>query len=231
MLESVTNYIKFEEVVPELDGYRTRIVYDSPAVKDLVALQHIVPHFSKNKDVYLVLYSEALYYKFKKRVEGLLRKIPELKRAISKLKIVKVGLKSECEYGELVHFIKQGKPRSEFKELVEALLGLDENSVLILYGSIAYYMISTSYSDLKNLIDLFSVLPERITLFGFRQRNTSTFPEDSLLEDLYDVVIYVTKDRQSFDEFTYNFRVECHLGSPCYRCGKLRIENGLLVSL
>ncbi len=62
-MNQMLSYVKLEDVISKLDGYRTRIIYDSKIVKDLIVLQYIIPHFSRYKDTYLVLYSEALYYK------------------------------------------------------------------------------------------------------------------------------------------------------------------------
>ncbi len=226
----ILSYVKLEDVMPELDGYRTRIIYDSAMVKDLIVLQYIIPHFSRFKDTYLVLYSEALYYKFKKRICSLIEKLPELERSFENLKVIKIGLRDECAFGELVGFVKQGNLQDEFNGLMRNLENIGSNDVLILYGSVAYYLTAIGKKAFKRLIDMFSILPEGLTLFGFRS-SCCTSPEINLIGDLYDVVVHVRKDEQSFDDSTFCFRVDCQFRGSCNRHGKLRIENGLLKSI
>jgi len=228
-VDPILSYTRLEDIIPELEGHRTRVIYDSAIVKDLIVLQYVIPYFSKTKDVYIILYSEAFYYKFKKYVCSLIEKLPELKKSFERLKIIKIGLKEECPFGELVGFVKQGNSDDEFNGLIKNLENVNDGDVLILYGSVAYYLTSIGRKAFKRLIDMFSMLPEGLTLFGFRSSILNS-PEISLIGDLYDVVIYVRKDEQSFDDTTFYFKIECPLKN-CNKYGKLKVRDGLLESI
>ena len=215
-VDPIFSYAKFEDLLPELEGYRVRIIYDSTTVKDLIVLQYIIPYFSKIKDTYIVLYSEALYYKFKKNVCELIKKLPELKKSFEKLKVIKIGIKEECAFGKLAGFVRQGNPENEFNGLLKCLEKIDADDVLILNGSFVYYLTAIGKTAFKRLIDMYSILPEGLTLFGFRHHCVSNSPEIDLIGDLYDVVIYIHKDEQAFDDRTYHFKVDC----PFDQCSK-----------
>ena len=228
-LETVLSYVKFEDVIPNFEGHRVRIVYDSSLVKDLLVLQHIVPYFSERLPTYLRLYSEALYYKFVKRVSLLLKVKPELERAIDSLRIVKIGRKEETRYGKLMWFVEQGDLEEEFESLLMFLMKLKDELALILYGSVEYYLTGIG-GGFKKIVDMFSVLPEDITLFGFRHRHNMSSPEAMLIGELYDITVRVWKDDQSFDNTTFCFTVECQC-SGNVKHGKLKLVDGLLASI
>ncbi len=156
--------------------------------------------------------------------------MPELERSFENLKVIKIGLKNECAFGELVGFVRQGNLQDEFNGLIKNLENIGSNDVLILYGSVAYYLTAIGRKAFKRLIDMFSILPEGLTLFGFRP-SCCTSPEINLIGDLYDVVIHVWKDEQSFDDSTFCFSVDCQFRNSCNRHGKLKIENCLLKSI
>ncbi len=224
----VYEYMKFENIVSNFEGHRVRIIYDDSLVKDLIVLQHIVPYFAPKIKTYLILYSEALYYKYLKRVFHLLKAKPDLEEALNDLNIIKIGIKEEVTYGNLACFIEQGELEGEFEHLLKYLKKIEENSVLILYGSVEYFLTGMKDEAFKRLIDLFSVLPERITLFGFRHRLGMKSLEVLLLSELYDIVVEVWRDESSLDR-TYNFTVECQCCEGAVH-GKFKIRNGILVS-
>lgn len=228
--ESVFSYVKFEEIIPNFEGHRVRFVYDNSLVKDLIVLQHIVPHFVCKLPTYIILYSEALYYKFVKRVSCLVEAKPELSDAIDKLKIIKIGKNEETRFGELAWFIEQGNLEEEFESLLIFLGKMEENSALILYGSIEYYLTGIGSGAFKKFVDLFSTLSEGVTIFGFRHRSGMNAPEVILINELYDVVVNVWKDDHSFDNTTFCFTIECQCRGGV-KHGKLKIENGLLKSI
>lgn len=228
--ETVFNYVRLEDVLSNFEGYRVRFVYDNSLVKDLIVLQHIVPHFVDRLPTYIVLYSEALYYKFVKRVSCLVEAKPELSDAIDKLKIIKIGKNEEAHFGELAWFIEQGDLEEEFESLLMFLGKMEERSALILYGSIEYYLTGIGSGVFKKLVDLFSTFSEEMTIFGFRHRSGMSAPEVILISELYDIVVNVWKDNQSFDNTTFCFTIECQCRGGV-KHGKLKIENGLLKSI
>ncbi len=225
---SVYEYTRFEDIIPNLEGHRVRIIYDNSLVKDLIVLQHIVPYFAPKLKTFLVLYSEALYHKYLKRVIHLLEVKPDFEEALNDLNIIKIGMREEVTYGNLVCFIEQGELEGEFERLLKYLKRIEENSVLILYGSVEYFLTGMKDKAFKRLIDLFSVLPEGITLFGFRHRLGLKSLEVLLLSELYDVVVEVWRDESSLDQ-TYNFTVECQCHEGTVH-GRFKIRDGILVS-
>ncbi|GEM_PF-1546422 len=226
---AVYEYTKFESLLPNFEGHRVRIVYDSSLVKDLLVLQHVIPHFVSKLKTYLVLYSEALYHKYLKRVFHLLKVKPDLEDALNDLNIIKIGIKDDVAYGNLACFIEQGELDREFESLLEYLRKIDENSVLILYGSVEYFLTGIKDKAFKRLVDLFSVLPERITLFGFRHRLGLKSLEVLLLSELYDIVVEVWRDENSLDD-AFNFTVEYQCGEGTVY-GRFKMRDGLLVSM
>ncbi len=224
-------YVRFEDIMDELVSLRTRILYESPVVKDLIIFQYILPYFSKKKDVYVVLYSEGYYYKFKRRANYLMFKDPEMAKILDRIKVIKIGLNDNCEFGDLFGFIKQGDAGREFEGLKDFIPKLKSDSVLILDCDFMYLIAGLSDGDaLKRLIDLYSLIPEGLTLFGFKNLNAQN--RDIIITDLYDVLITIQRDESTLDNATFRFDIECQLSDICQKFGRFRVESGgRLVSL
>ena len=224
-------YVKLDKLIPELEGLRTRIFYDSSVVKDLILFQYILPYYCKKSTTYLMLYSEALYYKFKRRATYHMFKDPKMAEVLDNIKIIKIGYNQDCEFGELCKFIKQSTPKEEVKGIVDAISMIENKSTLILYGSIAYFMSVLGERDaLKLLVDMYSMLPDDITLFGFKPLKALK-PIDTFVSDLYDVIITIKRDEMAFDHATYILEVECQLSDICYKSGKIKVEEGKLIPI
>ncbi len=230
-MELKDTYVRFEDIIDELENLRTRVLYDSPVVKDLIILRYILPHFSKKKDVYVVLYSEGYYYKFKRRANYLMFKDPMMAEVLDRIKVIKIGLNDECEFGDLFCFIKQGDAEREFEGLRDIIMKIKSNSVLILDCDFMQLIAGISDGNtLKRLIDLYSLMPDGITLFGFK--HFSTYDRDAIITDLYDVLITIQRDESSLDNTTFRFDIECQLSDICQKFGRFRVESGgRLVSL
>ncbi len=230
-MELRDTYVRFEDIMNEVENLRTRIIYDSPVVKDLIIFQYILPYFSKKKDVYVVLYSEGYYYKFKRRANYLMFKDPEMAKILDRIKIIKIGLNDSCDFGDLFGFIKQGDAGREFEGLRDLLLKIKPNSVLILDCDFMYLIAGLSDGNaLKRLIDLYSLMPDGITLFGFKNLNAQD--KDTIITDLYDVLITIQKDESTLDNTTFRFDIECQLSDICQKFGRFRVESGgKLISL
>ncbi len=230
-MELRDTYVRFEEIMNEVESLRTRIIYDSPVVKDLIIFQYILPYFSKKKDVYVVLYSEGYYYKFKRRANYLMFKDPEMAMVLDRIKFIKIGLDDDCDFGNLFGFIKQGDPEREFEGLRDFLVKIKPDSVLILDCDFMYLIAGLSDGNaLKRLIDLYSLMPDGITLFGFKNLNAQNM--DTIITDLYDVLITIQRDESTLDNTTFRFDIECQLSDICQKFGRFRVESGgKLVSL
>jgi len=223
-------YVRLTDFMRELEGLRSRILYDSSVVKDLFIFQHIIPSYS-DRDVYLVLYSEALYHKFCRRAEYLMFTEPDMAKLLDNINVIKIGHTDEINFGKLYAFIEHSTPREEIASLMETLKSLDRKSVLILYSSIAYIMNMLDEKEaLRLLLESYGILPRGVTLFGFKHLKTQT-RIDYYINDLYDVLITIRRDESSFDYSTYVFEAECQLSDVCYRTGRLKVENGRLIQI
>ncbi|WP_457549742.1 hypothetical protein [Archaeoglobus sp.] len=223
-------YVKLTDFMKELEGLRTRILYDSSVVKDLLIFQHIIPSYS-DRNLYLVLYSEALYHKFCRRAEYLMFTNSSMAKILDNINIIKVGHSDDINFGKLYAFIEHSTPREEFVTLMETLRHLDRKSVLILYSSVAYIMSMLNEKEaLRLLLESYGILPRGITIFGFKHLKTQT-RIDYYINDLYDVLITIRRDESSFDYSTYIFEAECQLSDVCYKTCRLRVDNGRLIQI
>ncbi len=223
-------YVRLTDLMKDLNGMRTRVLYDSPVVKDLFILQHVIPSYS-DRDIYIVIYSDALYYKFCKRAEYLMFTDPNMAKLLDSLNIIKVGNSGEVSFGRLYAFIEHSTPREEYSSIIEVLSRLKKDDVLVLYSSVAYIMSMLDEKEaLRLLIESYGIIPKGITLFGFKHLKTQT-RIDYYINDLYDVLITIRRDENAFDYSTYIFEVECQLSDVCYKTGKLKIRDGKLVQI
>ncbi len=223
-------YVNLTELLKELKGMRTRVLYDSSVVKDLFIFQYIIPTFS-GRDVYIVIYSDAIYYRFCRRAEHLIFADSSMAKLLDEINIIKIGHSDEIDFGKLYAFIEHSTPREEFVALMETLKGLDKKSVLILYSSVAYIMSMLDEKEaLRLLTESYGILPRDITLFGFKHLKTQT-RIDYYISDLYDVLMTIKRDESSFDYSTYVFEAECQLSDVCYKAGRLKVENGRLIQV
>ena len=221
-------YIELPKFLRELEGMRTRVLYDSPVVKDLFVFQYVIPSYS-DRDIYIVIYSDALYYKFCRRAEYLMFMDSNMAKLLDSLNIIKVGRSDEIAFGRLHSFIEHSTPREEFMAIIDVLSRLKKDDVLIRYGSFSYIMSMLDEKEaLRLLIESYGILPKDVTLFGFKHLKTQT-RIDYYISDLYDVLITIKRDESSFDYSTYIFEVECQHGDVCYKTGKLKVRNGKLI--
>ncbi len=223
-------YVRLTDLMKDLNGMRTRVLYDSSVVKDLFILQHVIPSYS-DRNIYIVIYSDVLYYKFCKRAEYLMFTDPNMAKLLDNLNIIKVGNSGEVSFGTLYAFIEHSTPREEYSSIIEVLSRLKKDDVLVLYSSVAYIMSMLDEKEaLRLLIESYGIIPKGITLFGFKHLKTQT-RIDYYINDLYDVLITIRRDENAFDYSTYIFEVECQLSDVCYKTGKLKIRDGKLVQI
>ncbi len=214
--------VVFEEIIPTLEGRWTRIICKQPFVRDAILTQVVLPHFS-DKKTFVVVYSEAMFRKFAKFLETSISKFPELERVFEKINFIKIGKKRlECKFGDLCMFVDQSNPNI-VNELVQRFENLRCRDVLILHESFGFLL---ELLDLKEILDLFSVLPDDITLFGFRGYESHV---DRIVNELYDVVVRIEPD-DMIDETHYIVSVEDF--SDCSKeFGRFRVKEGRLVDL
>ncbi len=213
--------VVFEEIIPTLEGRWTRFICEQPFVRDAILTQVVLPHFS-DKRSFVVVYSEAMFRKFAKFLEISVSKFPELERVFERINFIKIGKRAECKFGDLYAFVEQGSPNL-VTELVQRFEDLKDNDVLILHESFGLLL---ELLDLKDILEIFSVLPDDITLFGFRGYESHV---DRVVNEVYDVVVRVEPD-DMIDETHYIVSVEDF--SDCSKeFGRFRVKEGKLVDL
>ncbi len=202
----------FRKLLPRLNGMRTRIVCSNPFVRDLILANAILPYFL-DKNVYIILYSEALYRKFIKIINNL------YSERYSNVKIIKVGKRKDCVFGKLYAFIEQGDTSKEYKGIIDAISVLTDDDVLVLHASVGFFF--EILGSFRTILELFSVLPDDITLISFKSGERTV---DVLMNELYDIFIKIRRDEMVGD---YTVSVE-EMGSVV-DSGRFRIKNGELV--
>ena len=50
--------------------------------------------------------------------------------------------------------------------------------------------------------------------------------KDTIITDLYDVLITIQKDESTLDNATFRFDIECQLSDICQKFGRFRVESG-----
>ena len=213
--------VVFEEIIPTLERRWTRFICEQPFVRDAILTQVVLPHFS-DKRTFVVVYSEAMFRKFAKFLEISVSKFPELERVFERINFIKIGKRTECKFGDLYAFVEQGSPNL-VTELVQRFEDLKDNDVLILHESFGLLL---ELLDLKDILEIFSVLPDDITLFSFRGYESHV---DRVVNEVYDVVVRIEPD-DMIDETHYIVSVEDF--SDCSKeFGRFRVKEGKLVDL
>jgi len=204
----------FGKLLPKLNGMRTRIVCSNPFVRDLILANTIIPYFS-NRNVYIILYSEALYRKFIKIMNII------CSESLPNIRIIKIGKRRNCVLGKLFAFIEQGDVRKELEELTSVLSKLSNEDVLIMHSSMGFFF--EMLGSFRTILELFSVLPDDLTLIAFKSGEKVV---DSLMNELYDIIVRIRRDAMVGD---YTISVE-EMGSVV-DSGRFKIRNGELVEL
>ncbi len=215
----------FNRILPKLEGMRTRIICACPFVRDLILLQVILPYFV-NKRKIIILYSEALYRKFIKFVDNTLTCFPELESVIGEINIIKVGKNSKCKFGNLFTFIEQDNPKEEAAELTKILADLENDDVLIMHSSMGFFFELLGDTSIGKILEMFSILPDDITLIGFRSSERSV---DILINELYDIIVKIHRDNM-IDDTNFTISVETS-GNVIREFGRFRIKDGVILEL
>ena len=216
----------FENVLPTLNGMRTRIICKKPFIRDLILTQILLPYFSDRR-TFIIIYSEALYRKFIKFLENALERNPDLSSIVDNLNIIKVGKSLECRFGNLFAFIEQEDPLEEASELIRCLEGLKNDDILIMHASMGFFFELLGGDNIKEILEIFSNLPRDITLIGFKSGERSI---DSLINELYDIIIRIHQDTM-IDDLHYVVSVEWTFSDNLREFGRFRIKNGIITDI
>ena len=204
----------FDKIIPSLRGLRTRIVCPHPFVRDLLLTQILIPSFSDRR-IFLMIYSEALYRRFVKFSENRLDDV--------ELYVIKVGKRPECRVGRLFAFVEQGDPRREANDLIRVLDKLGAEDVLIMHSSMGFFFELLGDDNIREILEMFSILPPDITLVGFKSGERTI---DSLINELYDVIIRIERDENMLDKNYYTITVEWTFKDYSIEFGRFRVRRG-----
>ena len=169
-------------LIKSWEGLKVRILYDSPTIKNVIFLNHMLPEFS---NVYVVVYSDSIHNKL---TNVFRRAGSEIKRYLNRVNLIKIGNVGETEFGRIHAFIEHSTPREEFVTLMEVLKDLKEEDVAIFYGNYLTGMLDDKEA-LRLSLEFYGFL--KATLFEFKHLKTQRVI-DYYLNDLYDVVVTVT---------------------------------------
>ncbi len=215
----------FGRILPKLEGMRTRVVCTCPFVRDLILLQVILPYFVNKRNI-LILYSEALYRKFIRFIDSILMSTPELESMLDKINIVKIGKNPNCKFGNLFAFIEQGNPKDEAYELTKILTELENDDVLIMHSSMGFFFELLGDASIREILEIFSILPDDITLIGFKSSERSV---DVMINELYDIILKIRRDTM-IDDTNFTISMETS-GNVIREFGRFRIKDGTILEL
>ncbi len=221
MMNIDTNTINLDELVSSMVGLRTLIVYDSLYAVRSLLFRHIIPNLAKKWKVRTVVYSDTIYRRLKKTRDSLLKLSSSSVDILKDVEIVKIGFK---ENSDSCRFIDINSNWS--KKIVN---GVDQSSVLILYGFSLYYL-KHGRRAMISLLKMFDRLPEDLTVIGTWPKSHYDNISGMFLEKMYDIILNLEKVDMGFDE-TYSIRVDQSIVldvKPSY--GRFKIgENGRFV--
>jgi len=197
-----------DELIPNLEGLRTLVVYDSPiGIRNLLFF-HVLPYFDRvNKNVYLAVYSESMCRRMRKSVESLLRIHPEIAKRLEKVRIIKVGSNEEVPFGKLHIFIELNEKWCEELACVVNALGKDD---LLMFHGFSIIQIMYERKWLVDKLRFFESLPQDVTILNKISREFYTGWVEGAMKKLHDVVLRVEKSERGLieGEDSYTIAVE-----------------------
>ncbi len=196
--------LEFGSLLSKLENRRVRIIYDSLYAVRSLLFYHILPYFSSEKRLFMVVYTDSMY----RRLENTYYSISELevKEILNKVNIIKIGQKENTSLGELYRFIPRSTPREDLDELKTTLEKLSDNDLVVFFGLFLVYAFDRSV--ICDLFNLFDALPEKITLFDLHLDGVYDDMANNIVTKLYDVILRIKKETEFFGEDAYLVGVE-----------------------
>jgi len=221
-----------EDLIPKLEGLRTRIVYDVQVAKDVLFFSHILPYFSSRR-IFWIVYSETACRKLKNKYERFSKLHPEIAKILDYVYLVKIGYNDRVRFGKLYSFIREDKNfkwLNEFSNIFEEIRDKD----LVTFSGFSIFVAINGRKALKNLICLADLLPENVTAIVSYQDGFYDDRLNTLVDKLYDVIIRVKKEEEftGFGETTFLVGVEQSTVEDIQPgFARFKIDNGKFVEL
>jgi len=186
------------ELISKLESLRTLIIYDSPYVLRSMLLYDIIPYFlSKNKEIYIIIFTDAMERRLAKSYQSIPKIHPELAKLLEQVKIIKVGTKRSTYFGKLHAFITLNQ--DWWKLLKEIVKNISNDNVIILHG---FSMLPILWKDNMHLMmNVIDAMPDDITLIckvhDFIHQSEKMI---RYMDILYDLIIKIKKEHLTFDD-------------------------------
>ncbi len=225
-------YHALEELIPKLEGLRTRIVYDFQAARDVLFFHHILPYFS-SKRIFFVVYSDIACRKLKKKYEWMSELYPDIAKILDKTYSIKIGQNDSIAFGNLFDFIRENGSFKWLDALADSLKKIKDEDMIVLSGFSLFVAIN-GQNALREALRLIDSLAENVTFFGFYQEGLYDDQTNRLMEKFYDVIIRVKKEDEftGFGETTFLVGVEQSVvGDIEPGFARFKIEDGKLVEV
>jgi len=186
------------DLISKLESLRTLIIYDSPYVLRSMLFYDIIPYFlSKNKEIYLTIFTDTMERRLAKSYQSILKIHPEIAKLLEQVKIIKVGTKKSIYFGKLHAFITINQ--DWWKLLKEIAKNMSNDDVMIFHG---YSTLPILWKDNMHLMmNVIDAMPDDITLICkvhdvIHQREKMMRHMDLL----YDLIIKIKKEHLTFDD-------------------------------
>ncbi len=177
-----------QELLKKLKNLRTLLVYENVYSLEYTLFNEILPTFKDLKTFYII-YSECANRTLKIAGESFKELNKETEKILKNCNIIKIGRNSKIPFGKLYKFITFNENYTDFlKDALENVEGL-----ILFYG----FSILVLKSDVKDLVELFDIIPEDVTLIC--ECNKNVYRNEFSI--FFDAVLSIREDEMSLGEF------------------------------
>ena len=157
---------------------------------------YVAPYYLvEGGNIYVVVFSENVYRNAKKVYEYALKNYPMILKFISRIGVVKIGVKDENSFGGYCKFIHQYCDWID--KLVEVLNQTDGNDIISFFGLSPCTPIYKEKVP-EYFLRIYNSIPEGVTVFcPYYKKTYDLYPSD-FVDLLHDVVFYIRKNNALF---------------------------------
>ncbi len=198
--------IVMKDIIPHLEGRRTKIEYDTVAPMISLLFFHIVPAFSHRR-LFFVTYSDTICRRQSEIYRSIAKKSEEITSILDRSHIIKIGKSRDVSFGNLYAHIPMGEPEDELSELKDVLSRLDNRDMVIFEG---LYIIPEIYGRniVRHILDVFDSIPQKATVI-VSCRNSYEDAVTRLMDKLFDVIIKIKRaEKMLFEVDNYYIGVK-----------------------
>ena len=184
-----------QEIIPHLEGRRTKIEYDTIAPMISLLFFHIVPSLSHRR-LFFVVYSDTICRRQSEIYRSIAKTSEEIASILDRSYIIKIAKSGHVSFGKLYAHIPTGNPDDELSELKDILSRLDNKDLIIFRG---LYMIPEIYGKdvVKGILDVFDSIPQKATVI-VSCRKSYDDAVVRLMDKLFDIIIKIKRAEEMF---------------------------------